>query len=383
MIGMSAPLLGAILAACGSSSSSSGSSSSSSASGGAATKGGTLRVALGPGSRGQPADGRRRGRSVHAQPDRRVPDLRQQPEADAPADAGAELEAEQRTAACGRSSCARASSSTTAQPMTADDVVYTFQQLSDPKNASNALSTFTGVLTPTGVKKVDSTTVAVPPRGAERQLPLPGLVRQLQRDHRPQGHRLRQVAEDVHRHRRVQARQLHAERRRLLRRQPQLLGHQAAAGRHAVQVLRQPAADDPRAPGQRRRRDRAVRARRAAAILLNNPSVQDHPAQVGQPPRAVDAQRPARRSTTRGCARRSRTRSTARGWSTALLSGYGSVANDYPFGPRFPSTDTQRPAARRRTSPRPSSCWPPPVIPTGSRARCTPSTTRRSRSWRR
>jgi peptide/nickel transport system substrate-binding protein len=46
------------------------------------------------------------------------------------------------------------------QPMTADDVVYTFQQLSDPKNASNALSTFTGVLKPDGVVKVDSGTVA-------------------------------------------------------------------------------------------------------------------------------------------------------------------------------------------------------------------------------
>ena len=45
-------------------------------------------------------------------------------------------------------------------PMTADDVVYTFQQLSDPKNASNALSTFAGVLKPSGVVKVDASTVA-------------------------------------------------------------------------------------------------------------------------------------------------------------------------------------------------------------------------------
>ncbi|HET9123787.1 MAG TPA: ABC transporter substrate-binding protein, partial [Solirubrobacteraceae bacterium] len=44
--------------------------------------------------------------------------------------------------------------------MTADDVVYTFQQLADPKNGSNALSTFTGVLKPEGVVKVDSGTVA-------------------------------------------------------------------------------------------------------------------------------------------------------------------------------------------------------------------------------
>jgi peptide/nickel transport system substrate-binding protein len=45
-------------------------------------------------------------------------------------------------------------------PLTADDVVYTMQQLADPKNASNALSTFAGVLTPAGVRKVDDLTVA-------------------------------------------------------------------------------------------------------------------------------------------------------------------------------------------------------------------------------
>ncbi len=46
------------------------------------------------------------------------------------------------------------------QAMTANDVVYTFKQLSDPKVASNALSAFTGVLTPAGVTMVDATTVA-------------------------------------------------------------------------------------------------------------------------------------------------------------------------------------------------------------------------------
>jgi peptide/nickel transport system substrate-binding protein len=43
--------------------------------------------------------------------------------------------------------------------MTADDVVYTFKQISDPHNASNALSTLAGILTPDGVSKVDSSTV--------------------------------------------------------------------------------------------------------------------------------------------------------------------------------------------------------------------------------
>jgi peptide/nickel transport system substrate-binding protein len=46
------------------------------------------------------------------------------------------------------------------QPMTADDVVYSFTEYSNPKNASNALSALGGVLLPKGVKKVDSMTVA-------------------------------------------------------------------------------------------------------------------------------------------------------------------------------------------------------------------------------
>ncbi|MGI8712293.1 MAG: ABC transporter substrate-binding protein [Solirubrobacteraceae bacterium] len=45
-------------------------------------------------------------------------------------------------------------------PMTADDVVYSFKLQSNPKAASNALSTFTGVLVPSGVHKVDDFTIA-------------------------------------------------------------------------------------------------------------------------------------------------------------------------------------------------------------------------------
>jgi peptide/nickel transport system substrate-binding protein len=56
-------------------------------------------------------------------------------------------------------------------PMTADDVVYTIQQLCDPKNASNALSTFTGVLTPAGVRKIDSHTVAFHLQAANGNFP--------------------------------------------------------------------------------------------------------------------------------------------------------------------------------------------------------------------
>jgi peptide/nickel transport system substrate-binding protein len=45
-------------------------------------------------------------------------------------------------------------------PLTADDVVYTYQLQTNTKNAANALSAFGGVLTPSGVKKVDQYTVA-------------------------------------------------------------------------------------------------------------------------------------------------------------------------------------------------------------------------------
>jgi peptide/nickel transport system substrate-binding protein len=45
------------------------------------------------------------------------------------------------------------------QPLTADDVVYTYQLHTNPKNGSNALSAFGGVLTNTGVTKVDDYTV--------------------------------------------------------------------------------------------------------------------------------------------------------------------------------------------------------------------------------
>ena len=45
------------------------------------------------------------------------------------------------------------------RPMTADDVVATFDRLSDPANSSNALSVFHGLLSPGGARKVDDYTV--------------------------------------------------------------------------------------------------------------------------------------------------------------------------------------------------------------------------------
>ena len=57
------------------------------------------------------------------------------------------------------------------QAMSADDVVYTFRQQTDPKNGSNALSTFQGVLKPDGVVKVDAQTVAFHLEGPNGNFP--------------------------------------------------------------------------------------------------------------------------------------------------------------------------------------------------------------------
>jgi peptide/nickel transport system substrate-binding protein len=158
-IGMSVPLLGAILAACGTSGSKSASGGSANTSAGTPTKGGTLRVAgVTPAAAVNPLT---------------------------VADAGGLLMLNQ----TGEFLVFDSNLKGALQPMlalswspnkdgsvwtfklrqgvkfhngaamTADDVVYTLQQLSDPKNASNALSTFTGVLTPSGVKMVDASTV--------------------------------------------------------------------------------------------------------------------------------------------------------------------------------------------------------------------------------
>ena len=163
VIGMSTGLMGAILAACGNAnkvSSSSGSATTSSAASGTATKGGTLRLAIPtPASALNPlVVDDAGGLCLLAQTgeflafDNNMA-LQLQPMLATkwtPSNGGSTWTFDLRPNVKFHDG----------SPMTADDVVYTFQQLADPKNASNALSVFTGVLTPAGVTKVDDTTVA-------------------------------------------------------------------------------------------------------------------------------------------------------------------------------------------------------------------------------
>ncbi len=183
-IGLSATFLGTVLAACGSGSTSSSSSSGTGTSGGTAVKGGTLRIAAStPAAAVNPLTVADAGGllmlnqtgeflifdsnlKLALQP---MLALSWKPNKD-----GSVWTFKLRTGVKFHNG----------KEMTADDVVYTFKQLSDPKNASNALSTFTSVLTPSGVKKVNASTVEFHLEAPERELPLPGVVGQLQRDHR-------------------------------------------------------------------------------------------------------------------------------------------------------------------------------------------------------
>jgi peptide/nickel transport system substrate-binding protein len=157
MLGMSAPLLGAILAACGSSSPSSSGTSTTS---GTPKKGGTLRVAIStPAAAVNPLTVADAGGLC----------MLNQTGEFLVFDSNLKLALQPMLALSWTHNSDGSVWTFKLRPgvkfhngasMTADDVVYTFQQLADPKNASNALSTFQGVLSPHGVQKVDATTVA-------------------------------------------------------------------------------------------------------------------------------------------------------------------------------------------------------------------------------
>jgi peptide/nickel transport system substrate-binding protein len=132
-------------------------------------------------------------------------------------------------------------------PMTADDVASSINALSDPKNGSNALSTFAGVLSKGSAKATDASTVEFQLDGPNGNFPY--LLGQLQLADRPEEPQ-RVVGEDLPRHRPVEAGEVHGELRRLLRPEQGLLGQDAdpEARPPAGQVLPQGAGPDPGAP---------------------------------------------------------------------------------------------------------------------------------------
>jgi peptide/nickel transport system substrate-binding protein len=163
VIGMSASLMGAILAACGNANSTGGSSSASGSASGSAsaapTKGGTLKLASqAPSAAVNPltvADAG--GLCMLAQTGEFLAFDDNQALQLKPMLATAWKPT--KNGAVWTFSLRQGVKFHDGSPLTADDVVYTMQQLSDPKVASNALSTFVDVLKPDGVIAKDSSTV--------------------------------------------------------------------------------------------------------------------------------------------------------------------------------------------------------------------------------
>jgi peptide/nickel transport system substrate-binding protein len=162
VIGLSAPLLGSVLAACSSSSSSSSSSASSSTSPTAAASGkpgGVIKVGIvTPTATINPVT------------------VADQGGLDMLAQTGEYLTLSTQTLTLTPVLATSWSSNSTGDvwtfkirqgvkfsngaPLTADDVVYTYKLHTNPKEGSNALSAFAGALVPSGVVKVDDYTVA-------------------------------------------------------------------------------------------------------------------------------------------------------------------------------------------------------------------------------
>ena len=79
-------------------------------------------------------------------------------------------------------------------PLTANDVVTTFDKLINPDGGSaNAQSALGGVLSPGNIEASGRHDRGLQPRRAERQLPHARQLRELQRDHHPGGPRSRQT----------------------------------------------------------------------------------------------------------------------------------------------------------------------------------------------
>ena len=208
VVGISVPLLGSILAACGSSGSSSaasGGSSSAAGQPGAVIKAGIVT----PTGAINPVTVADQGGLDMLGADRRVP-VPVHPDADPEAGAGHQLDAEQHGRRVdvqdppGRQVPQRPGADrrrrgvhlpAAHQPQGRVERAVRLRRRAPPGRREEGRRLHGGV----------------PPQRPERELPVPDLLRQLQHDHPAEGLRPGQVGEHVHRHRAVQARLVHAE----------------------------------------------------------------------------------------------------------------------------------------------------------------------------
>ena len=128
------------------------------------------------------------------------------------------------------------------QPLTADDVVYTYKLQTDPKGSANALSAFGGVLVPSGVQKVDSFTVAFHLEAPNGNFPYLTSSDNYNMIILPNNYDPTKWESSFIGTGPFKLQELHAQGGRVVRPQRRLLGHEGPARQHRLHVLRRPSA---------------------------------------------------------------------------------------------------------------------------------------------
>ena len=137
-------------------------------------------------------------------------------------------------------------------PLTAADVVATMELHTRPEEQVERALRIRGCALARRGEGDRRRNGRVHARCGERELPVPGQLRQLQRDH-PAQDVLRRLGQDVHRDRSLEDADVHARRRRHLRQEPRLLGPDPPAERRHEpdHVLQGGPGEGPWAPGRR------------------------------------------------------------------------------------------------------------------------------------
>ena len=265
------------------------------------------------------------------------------------------------------------------QPLTADDVVYTVQAADRPQGLVERPERVRRCAAARRGAEGGQLHRRLPPRGAERELPVPVLVGQLQHDHPAEQLRPVEVGVELHRHRAVQDEELHPQGRA-----PRSSATRPTGARRRFPTAPSSPSTTPSSPrswrcrGGHDRRGRPVLGVGRPGAALELEGDRDQP-EVERPPRALDALRP-------GAVHRP-PRPPGGGADPepardhpGPVPGQGRPRQRQPVRAGLPSTDTSVPQRAQGPRPRPSSSCRRRGTGAASRPSSSPRTSSRSRS---
>ena len=226
--------------------------------------------------------------------------------------------------------------------MTARDVVYSFKLQTDPKSASNALSTFKGVLSPDGVHQVDEFTVAFHLDAPNGNFPYLCSSDNYNMIILPHGYDPHDWPKTFIGTGPFKLKSFTSQQGAAFVRNPGLLGHRRAARRDRDLLLRVDPGSGPGAAELRRRRGDPVLGPGRTGPVDEFRCQRDRPA-LQRAPRTLDADRPRPVLRSAGPSGDRVVPRSAGAIATALFMDHAQVGNDSPFAPIFPSTDSAVP----------------------------------------